>query len=63
MQNQECLLHPVKADKGVKVGGSFGAGLNLFLTDWVSLNLEIQDIVTATTSRASTPRSPTSRRS
>ncbi|MBX7082858.1 MAG: hypothetical protein K1X88_26875 [Nannocystaceae bacterium] len=46
VQNQECLLHPVNADKGVKVGGSFGAGLNLFLTDWVSLNLEFQDIVT-----------------
>lgn len=45
-QNQECLLHPVKADTGVKIGGSFGAGLNLFLADWVSLNLEFQDIVT-----------------
>lgn len=45
-QNDECLLHPVKADTGVKVGGSFGAGLNLFLTDWVAINLEVQDIVT-----------------
>lgn len=45
-QNDECLLHPVKADTGVKVGGSFGGGLNLFLTDWVSLGLEFQDIVT-----------------
>lgn len=45
-QNDECLLHPVKADVGVKVGGSFGAGLNLFLTDWVSLGFEFQDIVT-----------------
>jgi outer membrane beta-barrel protein len=45
-QNDECLLHPVKADKGVKIGGSFGAGLNLFLTDWVSLGFEFQDIVT-----------------
>lgn len=45
-QNDECLLHPVKADTGVKVGGSFGAGLNLFLTDWVSLGFEFQDIVT-----------------
>ncbi len=43
----ECLLHPVKADTGVKIGGSFGAGVNLFLTDWVALNLEIQDIVTS----------------
>ncbi len=46
-QNDECLLHPVKADVGVKVGGSFGAGLNLFLTDWVSLGFEFQDIVTS----------------
>jgi hypothetical protein len=46
-QNSECLLHPVKADAGVKVGGSFGAGLHLFLgADWVALNFEIQDIVT-----------------
>ena len=46
-QNSECLLHPVNADTGVKVGGSFGAGLNLFLgVDWVALNFEIQDIVT-----------------
>lgn len=44
-QNSECLLHPVDADTGVKVGGSFGAGLNLFLTDWVAINMEIQDIV------------------
>ncbi len=42
----ECQLHPVKADTGVKVGGSFGAGLNLFLGRWASLNLEVQDIVT-----------------
>jgi outer membrane beta-barrel protein len=46
-QNTECLLHPVSADTGVKVGGSFGAGVHLFLTDWVALNLEIQDIVTS----------------
>jgi outer membrane beta-barrel protein len=45
-ENDECTLHPVRADTGVKVGGSFGAGLNLFLTDWVALNLEFQDIVT-----------------
>jgi hypothetical protein len=45
-QNDECLLHPVRADTGVKVGGSFGAGLNLFITDWVSINMEFQDIVT-----------------
>lgn len=46
-QNSECLLHPVDPDTGVKVGGSFGAGVHLFITDWVSINLEIQDIVTA----------------
>jgi len=45
--NSECLLHPVSPDDGVKVGGSFGAGVNLFLADFVSLNLEIQDIVTS----------------
>jgi outer membrane beta-barrel protein len=44
-QNAECLLHPVGADTGVRVGGSFGGGLNLFLTNWVAINLEIQDIV------------------
>lgn len=46
-QNSECLLHPVAADAGVKVGGSFGAGVNVFLADFVALNLEIQDIVTS----------------
>lgn len=45
VQNEECLLHPVSADEGVRVGGSFGGGVNLFITDWVSINLEIQDIV------------------
>ena len=45
-QNPECLLHPVSPDEGVKVGGSFGAGLHLFLTDWVAINFEFQDIVT-----------------
>ena len=43
--NIECLLHPVKADNGFRVGGSFGAGLHLFITDWLSLNPEIHDIV------------------
>jgi outer membrane beta-barrel protein len=42
-QDPECLLHPVKADDGV--GGSFGGGIHMFITDWVSLNLEVQDIV------------------
>jgi hypothetical protein len=46
-QDSECLLHPVNADDGVKVGGSFGAGVNLFLNDFIALNLEIQDIVTS----------------
>ncbi len=45
-QNSECLLHPVSADEGVKVGGSFGGGINLFAgVPWVSINFEIQDIV------------------
>jgi outer membrane beta-barrel protein len=43
--NAECLLHPVKAEEGVKVGGSFGAGLHLFVSDWLSINPEIHDIV------------------
>lgn len=47
MQSTECLLHPVAADTGVKVGGSFGGGLNLFAgVPWVAINFEIQDIVT-----------------
>lgn len=46
LPNQECQLHPVSPDEGVKVGGSFGVGLHLFLTDWVAINFEIQDIVT-----------------
>ncbi len=42
----ECLLHPVQADTGVKLGPSFGAGLHLMLgVEWVALNLEIQDIM------------------
>ncbi len=45
IQDDECVLHPVNPDEGVKVGGSFGAGLNLFLTDWVAINFEFQDIV------------------
>ena len=44
-QNGECLLHPVKAEEGIKVGGSFGGGLHLFITDWVGINLEVHDIV------------------
>lgn len=43
--NDDCILHPVDADTGVRVGGSFGGGVNLFINDWVSINLEIQDIV------------------
>lgn len=45
--NRECLLNPVAADTGVHVGGSFGAGVHLFITDWVAINSEIQDIVTS----------------
>lgn len=43
--NSECLLHPVTADDGFRLGGSFGAGVHLFITDWMSLNPEIHDIV------------------
>jgi outer membrane beta-barrel protein len=45
-ENQECLIHPVEADEGVHVGGSLGGGIHLFVTDWVSINLEVQDIIT-----------------
>ena len=43
--NSECLLHPVKPDDGVRIGGSFGVGIHLFVTDWMSINPEIHDIV------------------
>ena len=43
--NEECALHPVKADTGVKLGPSFGGGLHIFMSDWASLNLEFQDIM------------------
>jgi hypothetical protein len=46
-QNAECLLHPVSADAGVKIGASFGGGVNLFASNFVSINLEFQDIVTS----------------
>jgi outer membrane beta-barrel protein len=45
--NSECLLHPVKPDTGFRVGGSFGAGLHLFITDWLALNPEVHDIIVA----------------
>jgi outer membrane beta-barrel protein len=45
--NADCLLHPVKADNGFRAGGSFGAGLHLFITDWVSINPEVHDIIVA----------------
>jgi hypothetical protein len=41
------LLHPVKPDTGFRVGGSFGAGLHLFITDWLALNPEVHDIIVA----------------
>ncbi|NJK32622.1 MAG: outer membrane beta-barrel domain-containing protein [Deltaproteobacteria bacterium] len=43
--NSECLLHPVQPDNGFRPGGSFGAGIHLFLTDWAALNLEVHDII------------------
>lgn len=45
--NSECLLNPVTADTGFRVGGSFGAGLHLFITEWLSINPEVHDIVVA----------------
>lgn len=45
--NSDCLLHPVKADTGFRLGGSFGAGLHLFITDWFSINPEVHDIIVA----------------
>lgn len=42
----ECLLHPVQDDAGVHIGASFGGGVNLFASNFVSINLEVQDIVT-----------------
>lgn len=45
-QNDECILHPVDPDDGVKLGVSFGGGVNLFASNFVSINLEFQDIVT-----------------
>lgn len=44
--NRECFLHPVTPDGGVKVGPSFGGGVNIFLADFAALNLDIHDIVT-----------------
>ena len=45
--NSECLLNPVAGDDGFRVGGSFGAGIHLFITDWLSINPEVHDIVVA----------------
>jgi outer membrane beta-barrel protein len=44
--DRECFLHPVKDDSGVKLGPSFGGGVNIFLADFAALNLDIHDIVT-----------------
>lgn len=43
--NRECFLHPVKADEGIKVGPSFGGGIHVFLADWASINVDVQDIM------------------
>jgi outer membrane beta-barrel protein len=43
--NRECFLHPVKADTGIKVGPSFGGGIHVFLADWASINVDVQDIM------------------
>ncbi|HRI07376.1 MAG TPA: hypothetical protein PKW35_06145 [Nannocystaceae bacterium] len=44
-ENDECALHPVKPDVGLKIGPSFGGGIHIFMADWASLNLEFQDIM------------------
>lgn len=43
---RECFLHPVKADTGIKVGPSFGGGVNIFLAEFASINLDVHDIMT-----------------
>lgn len=45
--NRECFLHPVKPDDGVKLGPSFGGGINIFLGDGIaSINADVHDIMT-----------------
>ncbi|MEZ4450617.1 MAG: hypothetical protein R3B09_14140 [Nannocystaceae bacterium] len=43
--NEECALHPVKPDTGVKLGPSFGGGVHVFMADWAAINLEFQDVM------------------
>lgn len=43
---RECFLHPVSPDTGIKVGPSFGGGVNIFLADFASINLDVHDILT-----------------
>lgn len=43
--NEECALHPVSPDTGVKLGPSFGGGVHVFMSDWASINLEFQDVM------------------
>lgn len=45
--DDECILHPVDPDTGVKIGASFGGGVHLFITNFIAMNLEVQDIVTS----------------
>lgn len=44
--NTECVLHPVEAQTGMKIGPSFGGGVNIFITDWLAINPEVQDVIT-----------------
>lgn len=45
--NRECFLHPVKDDSGLKLGPSFGGGINIFLGDGIaSINADVHDIMT-----------------
>lgn len=43
--NDECALHPVKAQVGTKIGPSFGGGVHIFVTDWMAINSEVQDVL------------------
>lgn len=45
--NRECFLHPVKDDSGLKLGPSFGGGINIFLGDGIaSINADVHDVMT-----------------
>lgn len=43
--NDECALHPVVAQTGTKIGPSFGGGVHIFVTDWMAINTEVQNVL------------------